>query len=522
MKTNSKVQLYPLVRVVAMLMAGMLVGEWLSAEVAPVVWITIAAVLVFLDFWLTFRRKPVSESLTLLSAAFLFGAGLMAHAERSLAVTWPEREVAYEAVVVSEPQVRGRVLRCDLLVVGGDAPLKVKASILRDTVDNRWRRLHVGDGLRAVSRIEPPSNFRPSDFDYARWLQLHGFRGQTFIYYRNWQKAAVSLESLSMVQRTRLAALTFRRQLADTYSGSGLQGDELAVLAAMTLGEKSLLDKELKDTYSVSGASHVLALSGLHLGIIFALLTLFLPRRRSLRWAVGLLTVLALWAYAVLTGLSPSVVRSALMLSIYALIQTARHQNVPLNTLALAALVMLLANPLSLYDVGFQLSFLSVLSILVFYRPLESLFPEVVRRRCKPLSWLWSLLAVSIAAQIGTAPLVACYFGRFSCYGFLTNIVVVPAATAILYGAVLFFLLMAFPLLQSLVAQGLLAVVSFLNGFLARVAALPGASIEGILLSPVQVVLVYVLIACLTVALAVLYRAHRRSRVTTVIRKNAI
>lgn len=166
---------------------------------------------------------------------------------------------------------------------------------------------------------------------------------------------------------------------------------------------------------------------------------------------------------------------------------------------------MLTVQPLELWDVGFQLSFLAVLAILVFYPTFFHLLTL-----SHPVSrWIWGMACVSLAAQLGTAPLVAYYFGRFSCYFLLTNFIVIPLATFILYSAVLFFLCSPLPFLQQLPATLLTVLSQLMNDFLGRIARLPGASIEGLQPSVLQLSLLYLLIASVSVIVYTLQKVSR-------------
>ena len=272
------------------------------------------------------------------------------------------------------------------------------------------------------------------------------------------------------LERTQQYFLHQRSVLLERLEKAGLSDDQYAVVAAMALGDKSALTKELKETYSKTGASHVLALSGLHLGIIYALLSMLVIGRRW-QMITQVAIILSIWAFVFLVGMSASVVRSAVMLTVYALLALGHRQKMSVNTLAFTAIVMLLVTPKALFDVGFQMSFMAVFSILLFvplfYRPFSAEYLMTHRA----ISWLWGMVAVSIAAQIGVAPLIAYYFGRFSCYFLLTNFIVIPAATLILY------LSLATLLIPSIGAI-LASIVGLLNTTLLYLATLPGATIE--------------------------------------------
>ena len=276
----------------------------------------------------------------------------------------------------------------------------------------------------------------------------------------------------SRVERTQQYFLHQRSVLLERLETAGLSGEQYAVVSAMALGDKSALTKELRETYSKTGASHILALSGLHLGIIYALLSMLIVGRRW-QMITQVAIILSIWAFVFLVGMSASVVRSAVMLTVYALLAIGNRHKMSVNTLAFTAIVMLLVTPKALFDVGFQMSFMAVFSILLFvplfYRPFSAKYLMTHRT----ISWLWGMVAVSVAAQIGVAPLIAYYFGRFSCYFLLTNFIVIPAATLILY------LSLATLLIPS-IGVVLASIVGLLNTTLLYIATIPGATIEGL------------------------------------------
>ena len=311
------------------------------------------------------------------------------------------------------------------------------------------------------------------------------FRDSLFVSRDGWQHGGDAFNQLSSLQRLRLRALQWRATLLQRLNSGSGDDDAQAVMAAMVLGDKSALTKELRATYSATGASHVLALSGLHLGIIYLLLTRLTQRRRHLLLS-QVVIVLGIWAFALLTGLSASVVRAATMISIYAVFSLGGRGNAPLAVLSFTALVMLLVNSRSLYDIGFQLSFMAMLAILLVSPLMGRLVTPRWMMRHRLKGWLLSMTVISLAAQAGTAPLVAYHFGRFSTYFLLTNFVVIPAATLILYGAVV---ALAIPA----TAPVLLWLVGLLNAVLAWMSEWPMASIEGLHPTLLQVAMTYVL-----------------------------
>ena len=480
----------PLLRLAVCLMAGIVIGNNVEAGhwLLPVL---AGAVVLALLLW----KKALLQSVAIAVCFLLLGWLLTARQKESLRVQWPEEEVKYEAVVLSEPQEKPKTMAVDIMLVKSGQ--KLKGYFYKD---ERSRGLRIGDGLSIQSRIRENSNWHRGAFDYRRYLEIHGFTGSTFVSSWKWQKVRVSLEGLSRLERTKLYFLRLRTRLLKRLAVDESSGDQYAVVAAMALGDKSALTKELKEVYAVTGASHVLALSGLHLGIIYTLLSLLIIGRR---WQMvsQMLIVLCIWAFVFLVGMSTSVVRSATMLTVYALLSLGYRDKMTVNTLAFTAIVMLMVHPLSLYDVGFQMSFMAVLAILVFMPLLEGLFPTEYLLTHQSVRWLWSMVAVSVSAQIGVAPLIAYYFGRFSTFFLLTNFIVIPAATLILW---LSPVVLLFPSLAYL----LLYIVKCLNTVLGQMAAWPGASIEALHPTVLQTVMIYVVILCITYILTIVgYRS---------------
>lgn len=222
---------------------------------------------------------------------------------------------------------------------------------------------------------------------------------------------------------------------------AGLHGDELATVGALTLGYKQGLDKELKRHFQASGAAHVLAVSGLHTGILYGLvwwlLTLggrFKPRyeNRAGRWTVSLIIIAVMWAYAWLTGMTPSVVRAVIMVTMVEISRMAYRDPISLNSIAAAAVLILIFRPTDLWSVSFQLSFAATTAIvlmadsmgtIIHYSHLRSRFWGRIINR------IIGMMLVSLAAQLGTLPITIYYFHQVSTYFLLTNLIVLPLAT---------------------------------------------------------------------------------------------
>ena len=504
MKLSDKIQLYPFVRITLFLIAGIL----LSSAVHPSALSCFAATVLLLIAALFFRKSGTLQSIILLLCFMTLGAGSYSLDKISSDVNLPESMVQYKALIISEPHEHGRVLMCDMLITDGRLKgLRIRASVLKDTVNNNYLHLKTGSGMIAKSRLETPKNFyKNSNFDYASWLKEKGYVATTFIFWRNWHETKVEKADIPLIERFRLWIGGVRYDMLKQYAHLGIEDQAYAVLAAMTLGDKSEIDKETKNVYSVTGASHVLAVSGLHLGIIYVILTFLFGRRR---WLLGQIVIMFLiWFYAALTGLSPSVVRAATMLTLYSIGSLAGEDKLSINTLCVAAFFMLLVKPMYLWDISFQMSFIAMAGISLFYLPFYKLIPQINN---KVLNFIWGMFCVSLAAQMFTFPLIAYYFGRFSCYSLLTNFIVVPAASGILYLAFAVFVLSPLPALQNIAGWMLNGLVQFLNAALTRISSFPGASVEGIHISTAQTVIIYFMIVCLLMLLRYVKKGFDRS-----------
>ena len=441
-------------------MAGILIGDCHGSVQTWWAALGVSIVLCLLTSrWALFQSVAV-----LLCVASLGGVRSSMSRQQRNQMTWPDGFVTYEAVVVSEAAMKPKTVAVDVVIAGDGRRLKCYVA-----KDDASRQLTVGDRLQVCSRITD---------------------GRTFVRQGDWQLLPPSCQGLSATDKLRVRFLSYRHRLLERYRQMGADDEQYAVLAAMTLGDKSAMTRELRDVYAVSGASHVLALSGLHLGIIYMLLSLLIVGRR-LRYVILPVVVLAIWAFVLLTGLPVSVVRAAVMISLYALLSLIHRGHFSLNALSLAALLILTVSPDSLWDVGFQLSFAAMVAILTVQPLLARPVSETYLFDRPVLRWLWGIVTVSVAAQIGTAPLIAYYFGRLPLYFLLTNLLVIPAATVIIW-------LVPVALLLPVAGVLLLKCVSWLNAALTLIAQrLPGASIDGLRPSVLQTLLVYVVIVSL-------------------------
>lgn len=357
------------------------------------------------------------------------------------------------------------------------------------------KNLDIGDELLVATKFSPPpKNRNPEEFDYAKFLYRKGFSGTAYADSAHWMFLKKS-ESHSIF---RLAS-NCRSRLLSIYKSLGIEGDEFAVLAALTLGYKDAIEDDLYAAYSNSGAMHILSVSGLHVGIIFAVFSFlfsFLGKSQRTRMLQSILIIALLWCYAFITGLSPSVMRSALMFSLVALASVSGRRSHIYNTIFLSAFILLLLNPNYIFDISFQLSYSAVLSI-VFFQPYIS--KQLIFKN-KILRWVWNLFSVSIAAQIGTFPLGLYYFQKFSTHFMITNFVAIPFSTLIIYLAVLLFVVYAIPFLGAWVGLMLKLLLKIQNESILFIESLPYSTLYT-WVGSVDILLLYLGIIAFTVFL---------------------
>lgn len=293
------------------------------------------------------------------------------------------------------------------------------------------------------------------------YVTLQKVQPQTFAYYNKqhiYSRAYVPHNQWHLVaQPTHLGLKHYARHTKNHLLGTLKQHTDstgYALTSAITLGHKASLKGTTKQYFSAAGISHILAVSGLHVGIIYMVISLLLKPLASAKWAqkVGqVVLILLLWGYAFLCGLPPSIVRAVIMFSVGAVGVIFHQTNQSINTVFFTAFAMLVYNPNYLFDMGFQLSFCAVLGILLFYPPLYKImefkvvagkgnYTKLKHLKLALLKWIWGTLCVSLAAQLSTLPLILYYFGTFPTYFLLTNVVVVPLGTLLVYACLLLFM----------------------------------------------------------------------------------
>jgi competence protein ComEC len=303
----------------------------------------------------------------------------------------------------------------------------------------------------------------------------------------------------------RALANSIRDALLKNLRRQGLENQEFALAAALLLGYTSDIEGKLKSSFAASGTMHVLSVSGMHVGTIFLFLEWLLAFTSGVsrgRLLKSSLQITGIWIYAAITGFSPAVMRASLCLSLICIGRNLKRKPEMLNVVCASLLILLATDPSLLFDLGFQLSYLAVCGIVIMYPPIYHLF--AVRNRFTDK--MWSLAALSVAAQIATFPLSLYYFHRFPNYFFISNLVAVPLSNAIIIAGIGLLAFAGIPVLGFIFSQsvhymlkGLILVISWL-------ASLPGAVSSGFYPSVAEVIIWYFMV------LTVLFLLVARSR----------
>jgi len=363
-----------------------------------------------------------------------FAYSLSSEREKENTFTHLHKKGIYRVELTSAPVEKAKSFLCKVNVFqyfdSTWKPARGQA-ILYFQKDQAASKLLFGDRLMVEAEFaDPERTLNPDGFDYASYLKRQGVGATSYISSGSWQLTGQNT-SFSI----RREADKWRNYLLEIYRKFNIQGDEFAVLAALTLGYTDDLQPDIRASYSSTGVMHILSVSGMHVGVVYivmAFLLSFMNRSQRLKVLKGLFIMLFLWAYAFLSGMSAAVIRAAIMFSFVSVASCFERKSLIYNTIFASAFFMLIYNPNFLYDVGFQLSYSAVLSI-IFFQP-------IVDKLYKPTNkvgrFTWEMLSVSLAAQLGTMPFTLYYFQQFPNYFLLTNFIAIPLSTLVIYLAI--------------------------------------------------------------------------------------
>ena len=404
---------------------------------------------------------------------------------------------SFIAVVNSEPEEKANSVKAVIeiqQISEKDNLIQTLGNCLVYFKKNDSLQIKYGDQIifrKQPEDINPPANF--DEFDYKRYLAHHYIYQRLYLSNHDFQ--IIGNHPPSWLKGK---AIQWRMYLLNRYRKFGINGEELAILSALTLGQKESLTTELKSAYSSAGAMHVLAVSGLHVGIIFLVLNYVLgwmDTHKTGKIVKAILLIILVWLYAVITGLSPSVIRAATMFSLVIFAKSFSQSSNIYNTLSLSAFIILIYKPFMILEVGFQLSYLAVLGIIYLHPYLYNLF----KFKIWILDQAWNITCVSVAAQLATAPLGILYFHQFPTYFLFSNLIVIPAAFIIMGVSIGFQILSFIPFIGNGIAYLLKGIVWILNTSVLHLEQLPKSLLGGLDISVFETWLFYLIIMGTTI-----------------------
>lgn len=378
---------------------------------------------------------------------------------------------------------------------------KIRLFIQQDSVA---KCLQYDDCIRLTASPQLPNSGTDSlRFDYRRYLRHKGVLWQAYVPAKDWVKLSAESETRSIVSFAKRLQL----RLVSRIRGFNLTESQQHIAEALVLGWRNDVGPSMQKQFRDAGVSHLLCVSGLHVGLFASIVggcLFFLGRGTWQRVVKGILQIIAIWAFVLISGLSPSATRAGLMFSLMLLGGMVERRTSSLNNLATSALVLLVANPMVLFDIGFQLSYAAVLGIIAWYQPLRRLLSFSCENDIPwyAVLWnkVWSWICISTVAQLASLPLLLYHFHQFPVYFLVTNLLVVPVA------GVLLFLVLLMTLFRGWLAPTVGGLIGYIDSTTRWVSSFPSAVLDNLYCDvPMAVML---LLAILLFTLFVRCRRH--------------
>lgn len=345
-----------------------------------------------------------------------------------------------------------------------------------------------------ITAVEPPKN--PDAFDFKRYLHFQNIHFQSFI-----QNEDIKILAQNRANPIVQTILHWQMQLIKILKTHLPTEREFAVGSALILGYRDAVTEEVKDAYVGTGSMHILAVSGMHILLIFNafewILSFYKSGSRRWRWTKAVVSILLIWVFTLLTGAGASVVRAAVMSSFLALGKGWGRQVSIYNVLAGSAFTLLMWNPFWLFDVGFQLSYLAVVGIVYFQPKIRKLLIF----KNKIANWAWEATAVGLSAQLVVTPISLYYFHQFPTYFWLSGLLAVPVSSGALYAGIALFFTSQMPYLGAFIGKILFGLVWTMNEIVFFIQKLPLSILTGFWLSAIGVLGVYVGLIGIAIAL---------------------
>lgn len=461
------------------------------------IWI-ISCTLMFVAIYLTSNNLAHKHNwLTgLVFGLMIIVVGVFVTSQKSITNEFPTIEAdkqTYLGNIISNPTETNKAVKAIVVAESIETdstqiniPQKALCYFAKDSLS---MNLKYGDVIVLTGKLSVPVGpLNPGEFDFKEYLKQDRINYTTYVSADDWKLIGYDPSNpiIAIAGKVRSSILELLQQ-------KGLSGDNYAVAAAVLLGYDDSMESELKQDYIMAGAMHILCVSGLHVGIIYLVVSFllgFMRNKRINRILKAVLLLLTVWAYATITGLSPSVQRASIMISVFIIGELLVRNRDTYNTLAISALILLLINPYLIFNVGFQLSYAAVIGIVTFHQPIYKL----IYIKNKVLDKIWSISVLSFAAQLATFPIATYYFHFFPPWFWLTNLFTFPLSFLIIATGLIFVLTAWIPLISSGVGFVLSGLVYLLNYSVGIVKYLPLPGIENIHTSILMLVVIYIIL----------------------------
>jgi len=366
---------------------------------------------------------------------------------------------------------------------------KKEKAVLYFKRDSLTAQFKYGDVLLVntqLSPIEKPKN--PNQFDYQTFMKRKGIHFTGFVKETGWCKAGKNIPNW-----VKLLSHNIQQKFSQMLFEAGLSGEEYSIATAIILGNDETMEPELRATWTAAGVSHILCVSGMHVGIVFMIVNyLLFPLNFSKRTQTikSIILLLIVWSYANITGLAPSVMRAGTMFTFVLLGNFLQRNTNVFHSLFASLFLLLTLNPLLLFEMGFQFSYMAVFGIVLLQKPIYYLY----KPRTKIVKYFWNLCSVSIAAQIATGPIAIFYFGQFPNYFIIGNLIVIFLSFWVVITGVAIMVFSFVPYISQLIGYLLIYEIKVMNYTAKIVESLPCSTTDQISISFLQLLLIYVTI----------------------------
>ena len=490
----------PFLRLLIPVIVGILLEYYSNIQIRGIILAGIISTLIFITF--TFMSEAIKYRFRWLQGIFIFTLLIIF----GIFITWQKdarnhtnwygqnyNDSSFLIVTINEPPVEKaksyKALASVESYINNGLQRNAKGNlIIYFAKDSFSKQLKYGDNIIIAKTLQPIKNSgNPGNFNYSQYLAFQNMFHQCYLKKQDW--ILLKGNNSGALQNILFATRDYVVKTIDKYITGQ---NESALAKALLVGYKVDLDRDLVQAFSNAGVVHLIAISGLHLALIYGLLfwiTLQIPFLKNSKIVRILVILLCLWFFALLTGASPSVMRAAIMFSFISVGSIFKKRSSVYNSLCVSAFALLCFDPFLLWNVGFQLSYLAVLGIVVLQKPIY----HWVYTKNKILDLIWKMASVSIAAQIFTIPLCFYYFHQLPLLFLVANLIAIPLATLALWGCITLLLLSPLGVLPVYFGKLITGILWLMNHSVLFISTLPFALWNNVSISVIETILLYII-----------------------------